>query len=674
MKSTFKKIFGWIIAIAIFLGLTILGVQTYLIWQNNDIQNKKMLLKHGANQNLEEQLKDAKKRQEIQDNIAEMTQEKLKGYNAAKGGHVLSPNNINHLGIRNHPQLKCEDCEKPTLIFKDEANEHLLQIINDIITFKNGEELSVDGEKDSYSKQLKRNNAVLYGAPGTGKTEFINELVHHLHLQFASEETKELSQKIIELEKQEDKSPEQIQELNDLKNQWETIRESEIITPVIEIKGAKLKSAGGVTDQPSPDQKLINIIKHYKKEVFGDEFSQEPYVVFVEEADQGVDVMGGTGGKQNYLLEEYKNFLSTSQDKAGLAADAQDPNSIIIIATNNYDKIDQAVVRRGRLGCKLNFNWTPELLEKYGKEGDDNWDKEWSKSEWPKINWPQNDSAWQFSGNANYAELLKVATVFGYSMFKDEFARSGKANQIIESYQKLTPVKKEAKEKELGSFKNDKGEKVCNWLLHFLYTFHFYNSSQNLSAFTSAENIKRYDFGNEFYTRESIWGVYNQVGQEVDQIGEVVKFLKDVAQSARNIKDLIVETNDIGPRIQDLQKDINKLESGINNLHDSVNADVKYLQQRIDLLEKSDPSKVLSSRINSLESKLANYTPSSSSGTSNTVPLSSVNALADKIKEMQRASSDLSHALNSHESSRIEQAHTNLQIAISALVSHYNTI
>ncbi|CAG8721116.1 970_t:CDS:2, partial [Racocetra persica] len=274
-----------------------------------------------TNQNLEEQLKEAQERQKVQDDIAKMTQEKLKGYNAAKGGQVLSPHNIKHLGLRNHPSLKCEDCKRPTLIFKDEANEHLLRILNDITAFKQGEELAADGENDPYSSQLKRNNAVLYGAPGTGKTEFINELVHHLYQQFATE-----------------------------------IEEKELIPPVIEVKGAKLKSAGGITDQPSPDQKLISIIKHYKKEVFGDEFSSEPYMVFVEEADQGVDVMGGTGGKKNYLLEEYKNFLSTSQDKAGLSAEAQDPNSIIIIATNNFDLIDPAVVRRGRLGKKLNFN------------------------------------------------------------------------------------------------------------------------------------------------------------------------------------------------------------------------------------------------------------------------------------------------------------------------------
>ncbi|CAG8753409.1 9308_t:CDS:2, partial [Cetraspora pellucida] len=252
-----------------------------------------------ANQNLEEQLKEAQERQKVQDDIAKMTQEKLKGYNASKGGQVLSPHNIKHLGLRNHPSLKCEDCKKPTLIFKDEANEHLLRILNDITSFKQGEELAADGENDPYSSQLKRNNAVLYGAPGTGKTEFINELVHHLYQQFASEEAKNLLQQIRELEEEmkeaEDPTPEQIQKLTELKKQITEIEENQLIPPVIEVKGAKLKSAGGITDQPSPDQKLISIIKHYKKEVFGDEFSSEPYIVFVEEADQGVDVMGGTG-------------------------------------------------------------------------------------------------------------------------------------------------------------------------------------------------------------------------------------------------------------------------------------------------------------------------------------------------------------------------------------------
>jgi ATP-dependent 26S proteasome regulatory subunit len=56
------------------------------------------------------------------------------------------------------------------------------------------------------------------------------------------------------------------------------------------------------------------------------------------------------------LLEDWKNFLSTPRDSEELKGGAQDKNSCIIIATNNYDNIDPALFRRGRLGKKLNFN------------------------------------------------------------------------------------------------------------------------------------------------------------------------------------------------------------------------------------------------------------------------------------------------------------------------------
>ncbi|CAG8435260.1 5951_t:CDS:2 [Ambispora gerdemannii] len=91
----------------------------------------------------------------------------------------------------------------------------------------------------------------------------------------------------------------------------------------------------------------------------GHEFSDKPYIVFIEEADQGINALGKSGRadeKNKGLLEEYKNFLSKSTDQEGLKGDAQDLNSIIIIATNNFESIDPAVFRRGRLGEKLNFN------------------------------------------------------------------------------------------------------------------------------------------------------------------------------------------------------------------------------------------------------------------------------------------------------------------------------
>ena len=57
--------------------------------------------------------------------------------------------------------------------------------------------------------------------------------------------------------------------------------------------------------------------------------------------------------------------MSTPRDSEELKGGAQDKNSCIIIATNNYDNIDPALFRRGRLGKKLNFNLNPNVLKKY---------------------------------------------------------------------------------------------------------------------------------------------------------------------------------------------------------------------------------------------------------------------------------------------------------------------
>jgi len=46
------------------------------------------------------------------------------------------------------------------------------------------------------------------------------------------------------------------------------------------------------------------LIKHNKKQYFGDEYSDEPYILFFEEADTLGDVMSRKPGK---YLEELKN-------------------------------------------------------------------------------------------------------------------------------------------------------------------------------------------------------------------------------------------------------------------------------------------------------------------------------------------------------------------------------
>lgn len=621
--------------------LIIFGVQALLIYKGYRINWETWKIENDKKQ-------EAKDRQKAEDDLRDLQAKALRGFNPEGKASILSIEGVNHPGFLKDPNCSftCQEVSAPTLIYPKAIHQQFRAIINDIITMKNGNELEPEhtGEKDTYSKQLKRNNTVMYGAPGTGKTVFVEELVHHLYESFGKrvEDTiTNLKQEIEALKNQrqgidkkypsdkerteeEEKIRDQLidqvrKELDIKEEELLRIESANITPPIIQIKGEKLKSAGGLSsNEPDVSQKFLSIVKHYKKKAFGSEDSTEPYIVFVEEADQGVDIFSGSGGKKNCLLEEYKTFLSTTEDKAGLAADCQDPNSIIIIATNNFPLIDPAVVRRGRLGRKLNFDWTPETIKKYGEEGDDNHMLPGNKAEWPKINWPKNDPCWQFEGNANYGELYGLCTQFGYAKFKDNFAKNGVANRIIRSYQDLKsrdPVWFKAKEKELGCLPTGKkitvngkeeDEKICNWLLHFLYTFHWFNDRQQNDVFQSIREIKRYDFGDEFLMREAVWGNYSQLGQTVSQIGVVVDVFKDVATAVRNIKDLLVETQAFRQEFLNAKAQITDVENSVNSIKNQVNSNLNNLQNQISNIANSNSSanNLMVGKINYLQNSL----------------------------------------------------------------------
>ncbi|CAJ0841976.1 13467_t:CDS:2 [Entrophospora sp. SA101] len=360
----------------------LIGFNVYINYRTYGFKREK------ENERLKKQEeRDAK--DQLDRDIAEMQKEALEG-------KILRAEDVEHLGIIEHGQIACTKCNacdncrdgeeclemKPCLIFSDEVNEYLRNVLQAMTNFINKEDLEPDGYSDSYSPFLKRHNAVLYGAPGTGKTVMINEIIHHLQEKFGDphneisdkkKEIKKLEQQLDQLkakakivgnknpkevtpeDKLLDKQIDELRKQIDKKNQeLQKLQDTYKVPPVFKIDGAKLETAGEAMGQPQIEDKLIKIIEMCKKEAFnGKTYSDEPYIVFVEEADQGKNVL--TAGKNN-LLEGYKNFLSTSEDKLGLKAKAQDPNSIILIATNNFDQIDPAVMRRGRLGEKLNFN------------------------------------------------------------------------------------------------------------------------------------------------------------------------------------------------------------------------------------------------------------------------------------------------------------------------------
>src|SRR5207248_8350257 len=120
--------------------------------------------------------------------------EATKGFRARGKAKILDRNNVPHNGFLKGPDgISCdlEEGQTGTLIYMDEINNHFAKIMNDIAAVKDSDSLNANGdaldseeENDDYSPWLKRNNTLLYGTPGTGKTVFVNELVHHFYQEF----------------------------------------------------------------------------------------------------------------------------------------------------------------------------------------------------------------------------------------------------------------------------------------------------------------------------------------------------------------------------------------------------------------------------------------------------------------------------------------------------------
>jgi hypothetical protein len=246
--------------------------------------------------------------------------------------------------------------DEPILIFTEEQKKNFIRIIEDIDDFLNNDgelNLEVEGmreRKNQYRHYLLRNNCILYGAPGTGKTEFVKELNHVLINRYGRN------------------SPERPQVIsldpNDpnygLTQDNDGEMKPEPVIPIFVISGASLMSTG--KDEPKTFEKFVITLKKAKNDFFKNpdlegnigEDSKLPYIVFVDEADQAKNSLTYNPQAKNNL-EEFKNFFSQAEDGGGLKKEAQDLNSICIFATNNYETIDPAMKRQGRLGISLNF-------------------------------------------------------------------------------------------------------------------------------------------------------------------------------------------------------------------------------------------------------------------------------------------------------------------------------
>ena len=63
MESYFKKFKGWLVGTVTFLVLTIMGLQTYLKWKNNEYNRTRLEIEHSGS------LEERKRKQEEKDNL-----------------------------------------------------------------------------------------------------------------------------------------------------------------------------------------------------------------------------------------------------------------------------------------------------------------------------------------------------------------------------------------------------------------------------------------------------------------------------------------------------------------------------------------------------------------------------------------------------------------------------
>ncbi|CAG8584981.1 5720_t:CDS:2 [Cetraspora pellucida] len=298
--------------------------------------------------------KDEYKEAERENRQSELEKKQIEQIERQLAGFQPKPKDTEPLSI-DEAKNTIEEGEEAVLIYTEEQKKHFIRILEDIDDFLNNEgklNLNAEGESgrnDQYKNFLLRNNCILYGAPGTGKTEFVKELNHVLINRYGRNSPERPP--VVNLDPSDP---------NHGLTQDDEEKKPEPTIPIFVISGASLMSTG--KDEPKTFEKFIITLKKAKNNFFKNpdeegnigEDSKLPYIVFVDEADQAKNSLTYNPQAKNNL-EEFKNFFSQAEDGGGLKKEAQDLNSICIFATNNYETIDPAMKRRGRLGTSLNF-------------------------------------------------------------------------------------------------------------------------------------------------------------------------------------------------------------------------------------------------------------------------------------------------------------------------------
>ncbi|CAJ0924992.1 7372_t:CDS:2 [Entrophospora sp. SA101] len=172
----------------------------------------------------------------------------------------------------------------------------------------------------------------------------------------------------------------------------------------------------------------------------------------------------------------------------------------------------------------------------------------------------------------------------------------------------------QAKEQELGTRKNEQDKEVCNWLLHYLFTFHQYNSKRKIHNFNDAKKIQRYDYGHQYRSEElqksliinlcdNLRTFKDTLDKRLGEIrGEMAANFQEISQLRGDVAGVKAEIKQAEQDIINLRNSINTTIENMNNSNINFNNGLSSLQNQIKAL--SEISAQVSSSSSSLQSKI----------------------------------------------------------------------
>jgi chromosome segregation ATPase len=200
----------------------------------------------------------------------------------------------------------------------------------------------------------------------------------------------------------------------------------------------------------------------------------------------------------------------------------------------------------------------------------------------------------------------------------------------------LNDKERKTKEQELGTRKNEQEKEICNWLLHYLFTFHQYNNKRQLPAFKDAKKIQRYNYGHQYrmeeLQRNFIIQLCNNIMSLKDALAKGIAEIRgEMAADFQEISNLRQELTLARTELKSAEHDISDIRSQISlNTQTSNTNSSKFSHEIADL----------QSQINGIVNQINNLGSSSSSGDENQA--------AQKYKSLSQTISQFTKRLNDY--------------------------